>query len=66
MGRTDIDHLKTMLDALYADKNSNYYERLQFAKDLGYKVFRNSEGKHLVEDNSDYLKEAFGGIFRNI
>ena len=61
-----MKEIKDRLDDLYANRRSEYYDYLQTVKDTGHRVFRNSEGRHLVDINTDYMKEVYGGAFRKI
>ena len=58
----DIEH---KLDQLYSHGFDGYAEHLDMVKGLGYKVYRNSDGKHKIRIREDYLDDAFGGIFKN-
>lgn len=60
---SDIEH---KLNYLYAHGSVEYSEHLETVKELGYRVFRNSKGEHKIQLGSDYLKEAFGGVFGNL
>jgi len=60
---SDIEH---KLNYLYSHGFNEYSEHLEMVKELGYKVFRNSKGEHKIQLGSDYLKEAFGGVFGNL
>lgn len=58
-----ISQIEQKLDDLYC--TSKYEEYLQTVKKL-YRVFRNSNGKHKLKPNDNYLNEAFGGVFKDI
>ena len=49
------------LDRLYWTDMQGYIEYLNKIKQAGYKVFRNSKGKHKVNGIFDFI---FGGIFK--
>lgn len=51
------------LNELYVSDPQKYSDYLRNVKDEGYKVFRNSAGKHKVELD---IYSAFGGIFGDI
>ena len=65
-GPPSIADMQKKLDELYAAKKNEYYDHLQMVKGLGHRVFRNSAGKHIINIDTDYLNEAFGGIFKGI
>ena len=54
------------LNRRYFADPDGYVERVEMFKGMGYKIYRNSAGKHKVQLNNDYLKEAFGGVFGGI
>ena len=66
MAEPRIEDLQNDLDKRYVSDSEEYYERIKLLKGMGYKVFRNSSGKHRVEMNPNYIYEAFGGIFGDI
>lgn len=55
--------LAERLDYYFHDRCS-YMDYLQSIKECGYRVYRNSIGKHKVKRNENYLNEVFGGIFK--
>lgn len=61
-----MNDMELKLNELYFYNPTKYIEYLEMIKGLGYKVLRNSSGKHKVQINNDYLKEAFGGIFGDL
>lgn len=61
------DAMAARLDELYMSYDTEKYaEHLDMVKCLGYKVYRNSDGKHKLVINKNVINEAFGGIFNNI
>ena len=56
--------MELKLDELYG--TAQYTEHLDMIKELGYKVLRNSNGKHKLQMNMEYLKQAFGGVFSDL
>lgn len=57
------DKLVEELNRLYFSDPERYIERLTSIKDAGYKVFRNSAGKHKVTFD---IYDSFSGIFGDI
>lgn len=58
-----MNEYQEKLDKLYFTDPQRYMDYLQKVKSAGYKVLRNSKGKHKVE--LDY-NSIFGGIFGDI
>ena len=54
-----VQEIVEKLDKLYWTDIPGYTEYLQKIKGVGYKVFRNSKGKHKIES-------PFGGVFDKI
>ena len=52
------------LDELFPTNTERYTELVKKLKEIGYKIYRNSNGKHKLEYNNNYFNEVFGGIFR--
>ena len=65
-GPPTIEDIAKRLNKLYIENPDGYQEHLTMVKGLGYRVFRNSTGKHKLEINPNHLNEAFGGIFGDI
>lgn len=52
------------LDSLLAVNSSRYLSELNRIKQNGYRVFRNSQGKHKVQtDVNSMFGNIFGGLF---
>lgn len=66
MSEPTIEDIQRRLDGLYISNKDQYYEHLKMVKEIGYKVFRNSAGNHIIKANPDYIYEAFGGAFGKI
>ena len=45
----NLDHLTEVLNRNYQEQNPDYEWRLTLLKSVGYRVFRNSEGNHLIK-----------------
>ena len=58
-----IEDLQNDLNKLYFTDPDRYMERLNVIKGIGYKVLRNSQGKHRVQMD---MSTAFGGVFNKI
>ena len=58
-----IEDIQNRLDSLYWTNSKEYMEHLNLVKGLGYRVFRNSKGRHRVKMD---MSNAFGGLFDNI
>ena len=56
----EIEYKLNML-WIKGDKD-DYDKHVETLKGVGYKVFRNSKGKHKVSYNTAYFSEVFGGI----
>ena len=54
------------LDYYYFHNWNSYCDYLEDVKGCGYKVYRNTAGKHKVKYNPNYLREVFGGVFGRI
>lgn len=55
------------LDILYSSNNRDQYDKqVETLKSVGYRIFRNSDGKHKVEYNTQYFQQMFGGAFKGI
>ena len=55
------------LDILYNSDNRDQYDKqIEMLKGVGYRIFRNSDGKHKVEYNTHYFQQMFGGTFKGI
>ena len=54
------------LDYEYFHNWSIYSDLLQTIKNMGYKVYRNTAGKHQVKRNSNFINEIFGGAFKGV
>lgn len=60
------DEIVNKLNILYATDKEKYEEHVETLKGVGYRIFRNSNGKHKVDYNTSYFQEMFGGAFRGI
>ena len=58
--------IQNRLDTLFKGDRDKYLEHVETLKGVGYRVFRNSEGKHKVEYNTQYFQQVFGGTFKGI
>ena len=58
-----IEDIQNRLNTLYCTDPKEYMEHLNMLKGIGYRIFRNSKGKHKVEMD---MATAFGGVFDNI
>ena len=58
-----IEQIESDLNKLYFTDPDRYMERLNTIKGIGYKVLRNSQGKHRVQMD---MSTAFGGVFNKI
>ena len=62
------------LDRLYEFDTKKYVEECEDLKKIGYRIFRNQDGKHQIIEPSrpsdaygdNDIYNAFGGIFRDI
>ena len=55
------------LDILYDSNDKDQYEKhVETLKGVGYRIFRNSDGKHKVEYNTHYFQQMFGGAFKGM
>lgn len=61
-----LEEMTEKLNYLYFHNAKEYLEHKKMIKQLGYKVYRNSAGKHKVEIDMNYLNNAFGGVFKDI
>ena len=66
MVESRTEDIQNDLDKRYMGDSEDYYERIKMLKSMGYKIFRNSSGKHRVEMNPNYIYEVFDGIFGDI
>lgn len=64
----NIRQLEIELDnAWYGHDGVNYDAKLASIKSLGYKVFRNPEGRHKVQKiKTEDWSNAYGGVFGDI
>lgn len=68
----NIDAIVAELDRLYEFDITKYVDECNHWKRCGYRVLRNSEGKHKIvppqtaSGQSVDINEAFGGIFGQI
>lgn len=46
-------NLEQILDNFYQTDRVKYEEKLTIVKSMGYRVFRNSEGKHIIKYDLD-------------
>ena len=60
-----IEELIETLDEQYKTYKL-YLTKIESLKEIGYKVYRDSNGKHKLVENKDHLREVFGGAFRKI
>ena len=51
--------LEETLNNLYKNDSTTYQEKLSFIKSMGLKVFRNSEGNHIIKYNQDDVLNSF-------
>ena len=58
------EEIVAKLNMLYSSDKEQYEEHVETLKGIGYKIYRNSEGKHKVEYNNQYFAEMFGGAFK--
>ena len=66
MNPPSIEEIEARLNSLYFKNPKEYTEHVEMFKGMGFKVFRNSFGKHKVQSNPNFINEAFGGIFKDI
>lgn len=60
-----IQEIVDKLNKLYWTNPQDYMEYLQRIKAAGYKVYRNSKGKHKVEGGfMDMFNQILGGTFK--
>ena len=64
MASPSIKDAEMKLDVLYATDLKQYIEHCKTIKELGYKVFRNGNGKHKLVFDKDALSSMFGGAFK--
>ena len=67
----EVEIIVEELDRLYQLDIDKYLSECETWKRYGYKIYRNSNGKHkVVKQNTTYdpsdIFDAFGGIFGNI
>ena len=68
----EINSIVQELDRLYDFEIEKYISECNYWKKMGYKIYRNSEGKHKVvrpvkkEDYKTAFSNAFGDIFGEI
>lgn len=53
MSAPTISDIEKRLDKLYVTDLKTYIEDVKTIKDLGYRVFKNSNGKHKVKLNEE-------------
>lgn len=59
----DTEKIVTQLDRLYWSDSHQYNQYCNNLKSYGYRIFRNSEGKHIVKnDVMDFFGNLFGGF----
>ena len=58
-----IHDIEKKLDKLYTTDLGQYIEHVKTIKGVGYKVFRNENGRHRVKYDEEALKGFFGGVF---
>ena len=63
MGPPSENDIVTKLNMLYRRSKEEYEDHVEMLKGLGYRVFRNSEGNHMIALNKEHLQDIFGGIF---
>ena len=51
------------LNFLYVSNPKEYERYLETLKNVGYKIFRSSNGKHKIEYDTQYFQHMFGGAF---
>ena len=61
-----IKELESDLNVLYKYNLVKYKQKLNTIKDLGYKVYRNADGDHVIKRNENFINECFGGVFGKI
>lgn len=66
MNPPSIEEIEARLNSLYFRNPKEYKEQVEMFKGMGFKVLRNSSGKHKVQSNPNFIYEAFGGVFGNI
>lgn len=53
------------LDILFeSDNKDQYNKQVDTLKSVGYRIYRNSNGKHKVEYNTQYFQQVFDGVFK--
>ena len=59
----DMEKIVAQLDRLYWPDIYRYNQYCDNLKSYGYRIFRNSKGKHMVKsDVADFLGNLFGGF----
>jgi len=58
----NIKDMENRLNTLYWTDSEKYMELLDVIKGMGFKIYRNSKGKHRVQMD---MSNAFGGIFKD-
>ena len=58
----NIKDMENRLNTLYWTDSEKYMELLDVIKGMGFKIYRNSNGKHRVQMD---MSNAFGGIFKD-
>ena len=58
--------LESDLNNLFKTNPTKYADKLNDIKNMGYKVYRNSDGDHKIKQNENFIYEAFGGVFGQI
>ena len=59
------EEIVNKLNNLYATDKEEYEKHVETLKGVGYRIFRNSDGKHKVGYNNSYFQEMFGGAFKD-
>lgn len=62
----DTENIRIDLDRKYFMDPDGYLKKVETVKSAGYKVYRNSSGKHKVVYNKNFYNEMFDGVFGNI
>lgn len=61
-----IKQMQSDLDFYYKVDFEKYSQKLSTIKSMGYKVYRNVNGEHIIKRNENFIYEAFGGVFKKI
>lgn len=63
---TSIKQMQSDLNFYYKVDSDKYSIKLNTIKSMGYKVYRNVHGDHIIKRNVNFINEAFGGVFHKI